>query len=74
MNGIKFLLDTKDQQQQLELKQHFNRVQETEVCVVVSSEQNEQQKFKDMGLNIEPHREKMVKRDFLRMLIIPSVW
>ncbi len=73
-----------DQQQQLERQQHFNRVQETEVCVVVSPEQNEIQKFKDMGLDIEPHREKMVKRNLekefkdannpFRLVIVCAMW
>lgn len=73
-----------DQQQQLERQQHFNRVQETEVCVVVSPEQNEIQKFKDMGLDIERHREKMVKRNLekefkdannpFRLVIVCAMW
>ncbi len=52
-----------DQQQELKLKQHLKRVEETEVCVVVSSEQNEVSKFQKMRLNIEQHRKKMVERD-----------
>jgi type I restriction enzyme R subunit len=52
-----------DQQQELKLKKHLKRVEETEVCVVVSSEQNEIAKFQKMGLEIEPHRKKMVDRD-----------
>ena len=73
-----------DQQQQLERQQHFNRVQETEVCVVVSPEQNEIQKFKDMGLDIERHREKMVQRNLekefkdannpFRLVIVCAMW
>lgn len=52
-----------DQQQEMKLKRHLKRVEETEVCVVVSSEQNEVAKFKKMGLDIETHRKKMVDRD-----------
>jgi len=52
-----------DEQQALQLKHHLKRVEETEVCVVVSSEQNEVKKFAKLGLDIAQHREKMVKRD-----------
>jgi type I restriction enzyme, R subunit len=55
--------DADDQQQELKLKRHLKRVEETEVCVVVSSEQNEVKKFQKMGLDIEKHRKKMVERD-----------
>jgi len=52
-----------DEQQALQLKHHLKRVEETEVCVVVSSEQNEVKKFAKLGLDIAQHREKMAKRD-----------
>src|SRR5690554_1208141 len=52
-----------DQQEELQLKRKLARVEETEVCVVVSSEQNEVEKFRKMNLNIGPHRRKMVERD-----------
>ncbi len=52
-----------DEQQPLQLKHHLKRVEETEVCVVVSSEQNEVKKFAKLGLDIAQHREKMAKRD-----------
>lgn len=52
-----------DQQEELQLKRKLKRVEETEVCVVVSSEQNEVDKFRKMNLDIAPHRKKMVERD-----------
>jgi type I restriction enzyme R subunit len=55
--------NAEDQQEELKLKQHLRHVEETEVCVVVSSEQNEVAKFRSMGLEIEPHRKKMAERD-----------
>lgn len=74
----------KDEQQQLELQQRFNQAQKTEVCVVVSSEQNELEKFKNLGLDIEKHREKIVKRDLekefkdennpFRLVIVCAMW
>jgi type I restriction enzyme R subunit len=55
--------NAEDEQQALQLKQHLKRVQATEVCVVVSPEQNEIKKFAKLGLDIEHHRQKMGKRD-----------
>ena len=55
--------DAEDEQQALQLQQHLKRVEETEVCVVVSPEQNEIKKFQKIGLDIKVHREKMSKRD-----------
>lgn len=55
--------DSEDEQQALQLQKHLKKVQETEVCVVVSSEQNEVKKFAKLGLDIETHRTKMAKRD-----------
>jgi len=55
--------DAEDEQQALQLKHHLKRVEETEICVVVSSEQNEVKKFEKLGLDIATHREKMVSRD-----------
>ncbi|MEZ8407931.1 type I restriction endonuclease subunit R [Vibrio splendidus] len=73
-----------DQQEELTLKKHLYRVEETEVCVVVSSEQNEVKKFKQLKLDIEPHRRKMVERDLetefkdednpFRLAIVCAMW
>ncbi|RLA41092.1 MAG: type I restriction endonuclease subunit R, partial [Gammaproteobacteria bacterium] len=62
--GLKQRIEgAEDEQQALQLKQHLKRVEETEVCVVVSPEQNEVKKFTKLGLDIEKHRTKMSKRD-----------
>ncbi|MCW8899063.1 MAG: type I restriction endonuclease subunit R, partial [Gammaproteobacteria bacterium] len=73
-----------DQQEELKLKKHLKRVEETEVCVVVSSEQNEVKKFKKLGLDIETHRKKMAERDLekefknednpFRLAIVCAMW
>ena len=75
---------TDDQQEALQLGQHLTRVEETEVCVVVSAEQNELDKFKAMGLDIATHRKKMVERDLekefkqdenpFRLAIVCAMW
>ena len=73
-----------DQQEELKLKHQLERVLKTEVCVVVSSEQNEVDKFRKMNLEIEPHRKKMVERDLekefkeddnpFRLAIVCAMW
>jgi type I restriction enzyme R subunit len=59
-------------------------IKETEICVVVSSEQNEIQKFQKWDLDIEPHREKMNTQDLetrfkdeddpFRFVIVCAMW
>jgi type I restriction enzyme R subunit len=71
------------EEQQL-LKRKLQKVEETEVCVVVSSEQNEVDKFRKYGLDIATHRKKMVDRDLekefkdednpFRLAIVCAMW
>ncbi|RVK29514.1 type I restriction endonuclease subunit R [Sinorhizobium meliloti] len=73
-----------DEQEAAELTQKLKRVEATEVCVVVSSEQNEVDKFRKMELEITPHRKKMVERDLetefkdeenpFRLAIVCAMW
>ncbi|MEH8021513.1 type I restriction endonuclease subunit R [Rheinheimera metallidurans] len=73
-----------DQQEELTLKKHLQRVEKTEVCVVVSSEQNEVKKFKALELDIAHHRKKMVELDLekefkdednpFRLAIVCAMW
>ena len=73
-----------DVQEELELKRKLMRVKETEVCVVVSSEQNEVDKFRKMNLDIASHRKKIVERDLetefkdednpFRLVIVCAMW
>lgn len=75
---------SKDEQEEQDLYRKYKRVSETEVCVVVSSEQNEVDKFRKMGLDIETHRRKMVERDLekefkdednqFRLAIVCAMW
>jgi type I restriction enzyme R subunit len=76
--------DSEDQQEELQLKRKLAKVEETEVCVVVSSEQNEVDKFRKMKLEIAPHRKKIVERDLekefkdednpFRFAIVCAMW
>ena len=73
-----------DQQEAQELQRKYNKVTETEVCVVVSSEQNEVDKFRKMNLDIEQHRRKMVEHNLekefkdsenpFRLAIVCAMW
>ncbi len=65
------------------IKKH-KTIFETEICVIVSSEQNEIDKFKKLELDIEPHRRKMVERNLddefkdsknqFRLAIVCAMW
>jgi type I restriction enzyme R subunit len=71
-------------QELLEKSRELQWIKETEICVVVSSEQNEIQKFKKWELDIEPHREKMNNQDLetrfkeendpFRFVIVCAMW
>ncbi|MCH8533882.1 MAG: type I restriction endonuclease subunit R [Flavobacteriaceae bacterium] len=73
-----------DEQEQLIAQRELNWVKETEISVVVSSEQNEIKKFRDWDLDILPHREKMNTRDLekdfkdeenpFRIAIVCAMW
>ena len=76
--------NAEDQQEEQELQRKYDKVAETEVCVVVSSEQNEVDKFRKMDLDIEMHRKKMVERNLekefkdeenpFRLAIVCAMW
>lgn len=71
-------------QELLEKSRELNWIRETEICVVVSAEQNEIQKFQQWDLDIEPHREKMNSQDLetrfkdendpFRLVIVCAMW
>ena len=71
-------------QELLEKSRELTWIKETEICVIVSPEQNEIQKFKKWDLDIEPHREKMNTQDLetrfkdesdpFRLVIVCAMW
>lgn len=73
-----------DIEEQQALRRKLQKVEETEVCVIVSPEQNEVDKFRKMKLEIGPHRKKMVERDLeqefkdednpFRLAIVCAMW
>lgn len=72
------------QQEVQEMKRKLQWMEETEMAVVVSQEQNEIQTFKKWHLDITPHREKMEKRELdkefkdsegkLRVVFVCAMW
>ena len=72
------------QQEAQELERKLKWMEETDMAVVISQEQNEIQTFKAWGLDIETHRRKMVKRELdkefkdatnsLRIVFVCAMW
>jgi len=72
------------QQEAQEIQRKIEWMQETEMAVVVSQEQNEIQKFKEWKLDILKHRTKMEKRELdkefknpkhpLRIVFVCAMW
>ena len=72
------------QQEAQELRRKLQWMEETEMAVVISQEQNEIQTFKKWGLDIQYHRNKMLKneldKDFkdsanpLRVVFVCAMW
>ncbi|MDU6598387.1 type I restriction endonuclease subunit R [Finegoldia magna] len=81
---IKLSLKYASQQESIELERKIKWMQETEMAVVISQEQNEIQTFKKWGLDIKTHRSKMEKRDLdkefkdsknpLRIVFVCAMW
>lgn len=57
------IASTVSDQEQMELSRKLKWMKDTEMCVVISQEQNEIQTFKKWKLDILPHRTKMEKRE-----------
>ena len=57
------IASTASDQEQMEMSRKLKWMKDTEMCVVISQEQNEIQTFKKWNLDIIPHRTKMEKRE-----------
>lgn len=81
---LKKQINAATQQEAQELERKLKWMEETDMAVVISQEQNEIQTFKAWGLDIETHRRKMVKRDLdkefkdsenpLRIVFVCAMW
>lgn len=81
---LKAQIKTASQQEALELERKLKWMQETEMAVVISQEQNEIKTFEKWNLDIKYHREKMEKRKLdkefkdaanpLRVVFVCAMW
>ena len=84
INHIKASLKDAGQQEALELERKIKWMEDTEMAVVISQEQNEIQTFKKWGLDIKTHRTKMETRELdkefkdsknpLRVVFVCAMW
>lgn len=84
IKSLKAKIKAATQQEVQELERKLKWMQETEMAVVVSQEQNEIQTFKKWGLDIKHHRTKMEKRELdkefkdsknpLRVVFVCAMW
>ena len=84
IKSLKARIKTATQQEAQELERKLKWMQETEMAVVISQEQNEIQTFKKWNLDIKYHRTKMEKRELdkefkdsknpLRVVFVCAMW
>ena len=84
IEGLKNRINNVSQQEAQELRRKLQWMEETEMAVVISQEQNEIQTFKKWGLDIQYHRNKMVKNELdkgfkdsanpLRVVFVCAMW
>lgn len=84
IQNLKAKIKSATQQEVQELERKLRWMQETEMAVVISQEQNEIQTFRKWGLDIKTHREKMENRELdkefkdsgnpLRVVFVCAMW
>ena len=84
IQNLKAKIKSATQQETQELERKLRWMQETEMAVVISQEQNEIQTFRKWGLDIKTHREKMENRELdkefkdssnpLRVVFVCAMW
>ena len=84
IDALKIRIKHATQQEAQELERKLKWMQETEMAVVISQEQNEIQTFSKWGLDIRTHRSKMEKRELdkefkdrdnpLRVVFVCAMW
>lgn len=84
VKALKEALKKSGQQESIELERKIKWMEETEMAVVISQEQNEIQTFKKWNLDIKTHRTKMEKRELdkefkdsknpLRVVFVCAMW
>lgn len=84
IEALKARIRSATQQEAQELQRKLTWMEETEMAVVISQEQNEIQTFRKWNLDIKKHREKMEKRELdkefkdpenpLRIVFVCAMW
>lgn len=84
IQNLKAKIKSATQQEAQELERKLRWMQEMEMAVVISQEQNEIQTFRKWGLDIKTHREKMENRELdkefkdsgnpLRVVFVCAMW
>lgn len=84
LGGLKSQLAVADDLTRPELKRQIAYMEETDMAVIVSQQQNEVELFKEKGLDIEKHRLRMVKEDMetkfkdaddpFRLVFVCAMW
>ena len=84
IQNLKAKIKSATQQEAQKLERKLRWMQETEMAVVISQEQNEIQTFRKWGLDIKTHREKMENRELdkefkdsgnpLRVVFVCAMW
>jgi len=84
LGGLKAQLSVADDLARPELQQQIDFMEETDMAVIVSQQQNEIEDFKEKGLDIEMHRTRIVKEDMekkfkaaddpFRLVFVCAMW
>ena len=84
LGGLKAQLAVADEASKSELESQIKFMEETDMAVIVSSQQNEIEQFREKGLEIKQHRERMVKEDMetkfkdpddpFRLVFVCAMW
>ena len=84
LRGLEAELAVADELARSELQRQIDFMKDTDMAVIVSAQQNEIEDFKAKGLDIEPHRIRMVKEDMetkfkdaddpFRLVFVCAMW
>ena len=84
LGGLQAELSVADELVRPELQRQIDFMNQTDMAVIVSQQQGEVEDFKKLGLDIEPHRTRMVKEDMetkfknpddpFRLVFVCAMW
>lgn len=84
LNNLKSQLTNASEFEQKKISKQIHYMENTDMAVIISSSQNEIKDFQDEGLDIKPHRERLIKEDLeekfknsnnpLRIVFVCAMW